>query len=185
MTVKNTQAPRRQNEETGPGKKDPYQLDCQFPGSWVKAVSEEADKERRGQDSDKDNQRSRKSQQRQYRIGNSRGLFLIAAGKKVGVDRNERRGQRSFTKDILEEVRNSKRCGEGAGGVSNTEIMREDPLPNHADNPADQNSGAHHERMFAGAFAAATVADLRARKAASAFADYSDRLAGNLRGVVG
>src|SRR5438552_6049274 len=137
MTVKDAEAPGRHYEKPGAGKENLHQMDRQFTRCIVKTISKQTNEVASCQNSGEYNHRSRERQHRQYRVRQARGFLLIAARQQIGVDRNERGGQRAFAKDILEEVRNSKGCGESAGRVSDPEIVREDTLANHADDPAD------------------------------------------------
>ena len=54
--------------------------------------------------------------------------------------------------------------------------MRKHSLPNYADDPADQNSGADHECRAAGAFAFTVAANLDARKTPGALTHHRDSL---------
>ncbi len=58
--------------------------------------------------------------------------------------------------------------------------MRKDALTNHANDPADQDSGAHHERMLSGAFTLAALNAQRPRKATGCFANDGNSFAGDL-----
>ena len=75
------------------------------------------------------------------------GFARLAAREQRRVHRNERRGQRPFAEQVLEEVGDAETGGEGVGGVAlQAEIVREDPLPDEAGKPADENAGGDEER---------------------------------------
>jgi hypothetical protein len=59
--------------------------------------------------------------------------------------------------------------------------MSKNSLANDAYDPADEDTGAHHERVFAGVLS--NINSPRARKTAGAFADDVDGLAGDFSRV--
>src|SRR5882724_9061404 len=55
-------------------------------------------------------------------------------------------GEGAFAKDVLQKVRDSERRAEGAHRVRSAEVVSKHPLPDDANNPAQEDSGADHER---------------------------------------
>src|SRR5437588_5107728 len=108
-------------------------------------------------------------------------LLLVLTSEKVRVNWDERSRESPFAKNVLKKIRNSKGRCERIGGERIAKVISKHALPNNADDAADQDSGADHERMSAGAFTAGWIGGSRARKLARRFADYIDCFAGDFR----
>src|SRR5205807_189640 len=85
--------------------------------------------------------------------------------------------------NVLEEIGNSKRCAKSARGVRRAQIIRKHALPDYSDDPADQNTGADHHRVPAGAFTFTRFEAWRAWKASGRFADYGNGFSRRLGGI--
>src|SRR5205807_2123289 len=110
--------------------------------------------------------------------GYTAGLLLVFSRQKVCIDWNEGGGKCTFTENILQEVRNPERRIKCIGGERNPEVITENPLPDHADDAANQNAGAHHERGLARAFLLTAFNGRRPGELTRGFADHIDSFTG-------
>src|ERR1700741_63495 len=145
MTVQYTQTPCRQHEQSGAGKENLNETNCQGARGRIEAIRKKIDEIWSGQNSDQHDHRSDEDQQGEDGVGNTSCFLLVPAGEQLRIDGDERRRQRAFTEDILEEVRNSERGTERAGGIGRAEVMSKDALPDDANNATDQN--AHSDQQ--------------------------------------
>ncbi len=140
MAVEDPETPGRQHQQTGPGKQDPDEGDRQRPLVTREAGRDERDEEWRREDADQYQCRDDECEKSAHRPGDAVGLAPLAARHERGVHRDERRGERTFTEQVLEKVRDAKRGVERVGGVGlQAEVVREDAQPHQAGQTAQQD----------------------------------------------
>src|SRR4051812_15413739 len=103
---------------------------------------------RSSQNSDENYQRGCQRQQRQNCIGYARCFPLIFLRQQLGIDRDERGGERAFAENVLQKVWNSERSVECARRVRDAEVVRENSLADEADDTAQENASADQESML-------------------------------------
>ena len=85
--------------------------------------------------------RCHEREQRAHRAGDPHSLLALLAREQRGVDRNERRRQRAFAEQVLQEVRDAERRHERVGGVRlQAEVMRENALADETGEPAAEDA---------------------------------------------
>ena len=109
------------------------------------------DEPRREQHAGQHQRRGHQSQQRGHRACHPAGLRVVPAGAKSGVDRDERGREHAFAEQVLQEVGDPERGVERVGGVGGAEVVREDPVPDQPDDPAEEDPRSHHHRRSGGA----------------------------------
>ena len=75
--------------------------------------------------------------------GGFAGFFLVAPGKQLGIDRDERSGEDTFAKEILQEIGDSEGGFEDVGGIGIAKVMRENAIADQASDATEENSGRH------------------------------------------
>ncbi len=141
MAIEDAETPGRQHQQTGPWKQDPDEDDRQRPLVAREAGRDDRNQEWRREDADEDHNRDDEREQSAHRPGDAIGLAPLAARHQRGVHGNERRGERPFTEQVLENVRDAKRGVERVGGVGlQAEVMREDAQPHEAGQTAQQDA---------------------------------------------
>ena len=146
VAVQDPEAPGRQHEESGAGEEDPHQADGQFALGALEARRDEVDEERRRQDA-KEHQHA--DHERKQSADGARHLprfHLVARTQQAGVDRDERRRERALAEQVLQQVRNAERRGEGVRGIADAEVVTEHPHPHQPDDAAGQDAQRHHQR---------------------------------------
>ena len=106
----------------------------------VEPGRDEIDEQRRGENAGQDDRAHHQREQRQDGAGHAVGIAPAALCDERRVDRDERRRQRAFAEQILEKVGNAERGAEGVGFGAETEIVREDTLPDQAGQPRQQDA---------------------------------------------
>ena len=106
---------------------------------------DQIDQHRRGEHADQHDCAHGEGEQRADRAGDAIGV-AIAAGDERRVDRNERRRQRAFAEQVLQEVGNAERGAERIGFDAEAEVVREDPLPDEAGHPREENADRDEDR---------------------------------------
>src|SRR5438309_11557636 len=96
-------------------------MDREFAGGAVESGSDQRDEYRGEDDTESDEDRGREREQGKDGFGELRGFFIAVLGAKAGVDRDERSGEYTFAKKILQEVRDTQRCAAGAGDFGSSE----------------------------------------------------------------
>jgi len=172
MTIEDSQAPRGKNQQAGAGKENAHQPNRQFAFFTVKSGGDQVNQIGSGQDSEQHEDRGRQGQQRGDGAGGSPGLFVVIPREQSGVDRNERSGENSFAKHILQKIGNSECGAEGVCCVRVAEVVREDAVADQACDAAEENTGCDQERVALGCgFGRVALWDLR----------HDERVAGAIR----
>src|ERR1043166_368938 len=138
MTVKHTQAPRRQHEEARSRKENANELDREFARCRIEAGRKQSHKESRREYARENYDRRSQRQQREDRIGHSGGFLFVAARQQICVTGSEGGRERAFTKTVREKIGDRECRAEGARRVRETEIVSEDALSNHADDSPNE-----------------------------------------------
>ena len=154
MAVQHSKAPGRKNQQARGGEENSDETNRQLALFAVKSGSDEFDEPRSSEDANQDERRCRESEKRENCTGSFLGLLAIVAGKKLGVDGNEGRGQNAFAEKILQKIGNADGGFEGVGGVRVAEIMGEEAVANEAGNAAEEYSGGDEKGGARGAKAA-------------------------------
>src|SRR6185503_949063 len=152
MTVQHSQTPRRQDEQARARKKDLDQANRERFRLRIETVGEQIDEVWRRQNAGEDDHRRDQYKQREHRVRDATRFLLVVTSEELCVHRNERGGQRAFAEDVLKEVGNSERGAERARSVGSAEIVCKYSLPDDADDAADQDAGADHQRGTARSF---------------------------------
>ena len=152
VAVQNAQAPGRERQQPGAGKENLNDADGQFPLAALKPRSDGVDQERRGQHAKQNQNRRGERQNGADRARHAACFLLVALRQQAAVNRNERRREDPLSKQVLQKVGDAERGAEGVGHIRKSEIVGEHALPHEAHQAAEQNAGAHQERMAAGAF---------------------------------
>ncbi len=142
ITVQHAQTPRREDEQSGPRKQYADDRDGQIALVAGEPRRDHGAERRRREDADQHDQRDDEGQQGSDGAGHAVGVALLAAREERRVDRDERRGERPFAEQVLQEIGDPEAGGEGVGGVAlETKVMREHSLPDKAREPADEDAG--------------------------------------------
>src|SRR5207249_1965612 len=124
------------------GKKDANDLDRELALRAAESRRNGVDEERRRQYADEHGDRDDHREKRGNGAGDPIGFLPLAARDEARIHRNQRRRQRPFAEQILEEVGNSERRVERVGGVGlEAEVMREGSHPNEAGQTAHEDAG--------------------------------------------
>ncbi len=141
MAVEDAEAPRRQHEEAGAREQDAHDGDRQHALLAAKSGGDEPDEKRCRHDAGQHEHRRHQREQGRHGPGDSRGSLPLVARDERRVDRDERRRQRPFAEQVLQEVWNAERRHECIGGVRlQAEVMREHALADEAGQPAAQDA---------------------------------------------
>ncbi len=149
MAVEYAETPRRHHRETDRGKQDPYEVDRQLPCRAGETWRDQIDQQRRGKYPRRHDDADEQREQRGDGAGDAIGGIVIAAGQQRRVDGDEGGRQRSFAKQVVEKVGNPQRGAERVGRRSQPEVVREDPLPHQARQPAAQDADGDQRRRAA------------------------------------
>ena len=109
----------------------------------MESGSDEVDQDRRCQHARQHQRRGEQGENCEDSAGDTACFFLFFAGQKVGINRNERSGQHTFAKKVLQKVRNTQRGAKGIGGIGIAEIVSEDAVANQARDTTEKNPGSH------------------------------------------
>ena len=141
MAVEHAQAPRRQHQQPGARKQDAHELNRERALIAVEPGRDEIDEQRRGEHAGEDDRAHHQREERQDGAGHAVGIAPLALCDERRVDRDERRRQRAFAEQILQNVGNAERRAEGVGFGAEAEVVREDALPDQAGQPRQQDAG--------------------------------------------
>ena len=97
----------------------------------------------RGEHSDQNNQGGYQCQQTENRTGDMPRFLVVILSQKLCVNRNERRGEGPFAKDVLKEIGNAEGGGESVPGPGYAEVVCEDALPDQANDATYENTSAN------------------------------------------
>src|SRR4029453_16042746 len=106
VTVQNPEAPRREDEQTRPWKQHANELDGQLALLAAESRSNQGNHQRRRRDADENKNGDYQREERRHRPGYSIRIPLTGTREEPGIDRDERRRQRSFSEQVLKKIRN-------------------------------------------------------------------------------
>ena len=111
-----------------------------------KARRDEVDEQRRGQHAEQHQDADHEREQRADGARHLPRLDLVAGTEQAGVHRDEGGGERALAEEVLEQVRDAERGGEGVGRVADAEVVPQHPHPDEPDHAAGQDAQRHHQR---------------------------------------
>ena len=146
--------PRHQADSTSspaPGKQDPNELDGQLALLAGETWRDGGDQQRRREDADQHEDGDDEREQRADGARDAVGLLPLAARDERGIDGDERRGQRAFAEQVLQEVGDAERRVEGVGGVGlEAEVMREDLESDETGKTTEEDARGDEHRAATG-----------------------------------
>ena len=149
MAVEHAEAPRGEHEQPRAGEKYLDEPDRPFAPFAFEAVSDETDQIGRRQNSDEDKDGSDEREQGEDCSGDAACFPLVFVREQLGVDRDERSGERAFAEDVLEEVRDFEGGVEGVFGGGVAEVVGEDALADESDDATEKNPCADEKSVLA------------------------------------
>ena len=141
VAVQDAEAPGREDEQSRAGKEDANQLNRQLALVALEAGRDRVDQQRRREHAQQHQHGDEQREQRADSAGDAVCILSLAARDERRIDRNERRRQRAFTKQVLQEVRNAERGTEGVRVAAKPKKVREDALADQTRQAGDQNAG--------------------------------------------
>ncbi len=151
VAVENTEAPGGSDEEAGAREEDAHKENGELAFFTVETWGDGFNQPRSREHSEKNEHRSAKREQSSDGTGGFARFFLIAAGKEVGVDRNEGGGQDAFAEEILEKIRDTESGFKDVSGVGVAEIVGEDAIADKSSDAAEEDAGGDEKGEAAGA----------------------------------
>jgi hypothetical protein len=124
--VEHPEAPGRKDEEPDPREEYPDQPDDEVSFRSLEPRRHQVHQPRAAQHADDDEEAHSERQHRAYRAGELVGAPGIL-GVEGGVGGDERGGEGPFPEQVLQQVRDAERRGQGVGGVGGSEEMRGGP----------------------------------------------------------
>ena len=149
MTVEDPEAPRGEHQQRRARKQDLHQDDGELPFVAVESRGNQVDEPRGGPHAERNEHRGDDEQQPEDRFGKLRGLFVAPLGVEPCIDGDEGGRENAFAEEILEEVGNPEGGAEGVGSVGVSKVVREDPVTDEADQPAEEDSGGNRSGVGA------------------------------------
>ena len=82
-------------------------------------------------------------QQPEHRAGHPVGVLAAALAEEPGVDRDEGGGEHPLAEEVLQDVGDAERGGEGAGQRRGAQVVGEDPLADQPHQPRGEDAQRH------------------------------------------
>ena len=142
MAVQNPEAPCREDQQCRAGKEDLHQEDGELPLLALESRGDQANEPRRSPYAERDEYGGDEEKKSEDGFRKLRCLFMPILGAKPCIHGDEGSGEDTFSEEILQEVRDAEGGAKDVGRVGVSKIMREDPVTDEADEPAEQDSGA-------------------------------------------
>ena len=147
VAVEDAQAPRREHQEPGAGEEDAGELDRLGEGRGPglgEATHHQPDDPRRAEDPQRHQQRHHQREQPEHRPCHPVGvLALRPSPEEPGVDGDERGREHPLAEEVLEDVGDPQRGGEGPGERRDAEEVGEGPLTDEAHQPREEDAQRH------------------------------------------
>ena len=148
MAVEDAETPRRQHEQPGAGEQDAGNGNRQLAFLAAEARRNQRDEQRRREHAGEHERRRDEREQRRNRTCDAYCLLSLVSGDERRIHGYERGRQRTFAKQVLQEIGNAERRHERVGGVRlEAEVVGENALADEAGQPAAQDAQRDERRM--------------------------------------
>ena len=139
VAVQHAQAPRREHQQPHTRKHDAHERRGERASRRREARREQCHQLRGPDDADQHQRRRQQRQQREHRTGNAHRFRVAPFGAQARVHRDERRGQRAFTEEVLQQVRDAQRGTQCAASHRSPEHMRDHGVARKTEHATDQD----------------------------------------------
>ena len=140
VAVKNSQAPRGEDEQSGAWKKNSGELDRQVALLRWKAIRDYRDEPGSRHHPNQNDDRCNERQDAGYCPGELRGLLLIPASQQPSVFWNERGREHAFAQQVLEQIGDSESGIERVCGEIGAHVPGDHGLANEPGKTAEKDS---------------------------------------------
>jgi hypothetical protein len=143
VAVEDAQAPRGRDEQSGAREENPHQMGGELAFRAGEARCDQRDHQGRGEHAEHHQHRHGQREDGEEGPRHVRGRFVLTARAQPGVDGDERRRQRAFPEQVLQQVGNAERDLERVRRLGPlAEVVGEEDRPRDAREAAQENAGA-------------------------------------------
>ena len=140
MTVENAKAPSRSDEQARARKQYAYKQDRKLSLFAPESGRDGLDQPGCCENTEQNEERGAQREKRRHSAGSLASFFLVAAGKKIGIDRYEGSGKLAFAEEVLQKVGDAQGRFEHVGGVGIAKIVGEDTVTDEAGDAAEEDA---------------------------------------------